>query len=69
MDPTSQKRMVTRILERSKGRCVIWVLQRLELSELFDQVIVLQHGRVVEQGNFAELRNNRGVLHDLISKA
>ena len=69
MDPTSQKRIIARILEGSKGRCVIWVLQRLELSELFDQVLVLQHGRVVEQGNFAELRDNGGVLHDLLSKA
>ena len=69
MDPSSQKRIVTRVLERSKGRCVIWVLQRLELSELFDQVLVLQHGRVVEKGRFVELRNNGGVLHDLIAKA
>src|SRR5438552_6325990 len=69
MDPTSQKRVITRILEWSKGRCVICVLQRPELSELFDQVLVLQHGRVAEQGNFAELRNNGGLLNDLVSKA
>ena len=68
MDPTSQKRVIARILDHSKGRCVVWVLQRLELSELFDQVLVLQRGRVMEQGRFAELRNSGGVMHDLISK-
>ena len=67
MDPTTQKRIITRILAKSKGRCVIWILQRLELSELFDQVLVLQRGRVVEQGRFAELKTNGGVLYDLIS--
>ena len=68
IDPASQKRVITRILDRSKGRCVVWVLQRLELSELFDQVLVLQRGRVVEQGRFAELNGGGGVLHDLIAK-
>jgi putative ABC transport system ATP-binding protein len=68
MDPITQKRVITRILGQSKGRCVVWVLQRLELSELFDQVLVLQRGQVVEQGPYAELRTNGGALHDLISK-
>jgi ABC-type multidrug transport system fused ATPase/permease subunit len=68
MDPTSQKRVIGRILERCRGRCVIWVLQRQELSELFDQVLVLQHGRVAEQGSFADLRNKGGVLSELLSK-
>ena len=68
MDPTSQKRVIQRILEHSKGRCVVWVLQRLELGELFDRVLVLQRGRVTEQGSFADLKGNNGVLHDLLSK-
>jgi len=68
MDPVSQKRVISRILDASKGRCVVWVLQHLELSELFDQVLVLKNGRVVEQGSFAELSNSGGVLRDLISK-
>ena len=69
MDPTSQKRVIARILDQCKGRCVVWVLQRLELSEPFDQVLVLQRGRVVEQGRFADLRNGGGVLHDLLSRS
>jgi len=69
MDPTTQRRVVSRVLEYSKGRCVVWVLQRLELSEWFDRVLILQRGRVVEQGRFAELRNNGGVLDELIQKA
>ena len=68
IDPATQKRVIARILERSKGRSVVWVLQRFELSELFDQVLVLEGGRVVEQGRFAELRNSGGVLHDLMAK-
>jgi ABC-type multidrug transport system fused ATPase/permease subunit len=69
MDPTTQKRVIANILGWSKGRCVIWVLQRQELSELFDQVLVLQHGRVAEQGRFAELRDNGGVLNELLAKS
>jgi ABC-type branched-subunit amino acid transport system ATPase component len=68
MDPATQKRVVGRILERSRDRCVIWVLQRLELSEMFDRVLILQRGRVVEQGRYAELRSKGGVLDELIQK-
>jgi len=69
MDPTTQKRVVARILEHNRDRCVVWVLQRLELSEMFDRVLILQRGRVAEQGRFAELRNNGGVLDELIQKS
>jgi ABC-type multidrug transport system fused ATPase/permease subunit len=69
MDPTTQKRVLSRILEQCKGRCVVWALQRLELSELFDQVLVLQQGRVAEQGRYAELRNRGGALQELLSRS
>ena len=68
MDPSTQKRVVARILERSRDRCVVWVLQRLELSEMFDRVLILQRGRVVEQGRYAELKSNGGVLDELMHK-
>ena len=67
LDPASQKRVITRILDRRKGRCVVWVLQRLELSELFDQVLVLQRGRVAERGRFADLKHGGGALQDLLT--
>jgi ABC-type branched-subunit amino acid transport system ATPase component len=68
MDPTSQKRVITRVLEQCKGRCVVWPVQRLELAELFDHVLVLQHGKVVEQGRFADLRSTGGALQELLSR-
>jgi ABC-type branched-subunit amino acid transport system ATPase component len=68
MDPASQKRIIERILEHSKGRCVVCVLQRLELGELFDRVLVLQRGRVVEHGHFAELNTDGAALHGLLTK-
>ncbi|MEP6610123.1 MAG: hypothetical protein ABJA83_15810, partial [Burkholderiaceae bacterium] len=68
MDPTSQRRIITRILDQQKGRCVVWVLQHLELSELFDRVLVLQGGRVAEHGQFAELSNSGGVLQELLAR-
>jgi putative ABC transport system ATP-binding protein len=68
MDPSTQKRVVGKILEWSRDRCVIWVLQRLELSEMFDRVLILQRGRVAEQGGYAELKSKGGVLDELIHK-
>ena len=47
---------------------MILALQRLELGELFQQILVLQRGQVVELGKFAELRTGSGALQALLSE-
>ena len=68
LDLAAQKRVMTRILEHRAGQCVIWALQRLDLGELFHQILVLQRGKVVELGKFAELKTGNGALHALLSE-
>ena len=68
LDLGAQKRVMTRILEYRAGQSVIWALQRLDLAELFQQILVLQRGQVVELGRFAELRTGSGALHALLSE-
>ena len=68
LDLVAQKRVMTRILEHRKGQCVIWALQRLDLGELFQQILVLQQGKVVELGKFSELRTGNGALHALLTE-
>jgi putative ABC transport system ATP-binding protein len=67
MDGASQTRMVERILERRRGQGVVWTLQRAELSEKFDRVLVMQSGRMVEQGSFSELNGAESALGELIT--
>ena len=42
---------------------MIWIVHRASLAERFDETIVLDGGKVVEQGAFAELNRPGTVLH------
>ncbi len=67
MDGATQTRLVDRILEERRGRGVVWTLQRAELSEAFDRVLVMRAGRMVEQGSYSELNRAGSALGELIA--
>ena len=67
LDAGAQNRIVSSILEIRKGRCVIWALQRNDLAERFSHALVMDRGRLAEQGRFADLKNSGGVLAKLLS--
>src|SRR6185436_13506037 len=55
LDPASELRVLNGVLEWAKGRTVVWALGRADLARTFDRVFVLDDGRLIEQGTFAEL--------------
>jgi putative ABC transport system ATP-binding protein len=67
LDPGSQNRVVANILEHRKGKGVIWSLQRSDLAERFGHVLVMERGRLAEQGRFEELKCRGGALHRLLA--
>jgi putative ABC transport system ATP-binding protein len=67
MDAGSQNRIVANLLEARKGRCVIWALQRNDLAERFGHTLVMDRGRLAEQGRFADLKSSGGALQKLLS--
>jgi ABC-type multidrug transport system fused ATPase/permease subunit len=60
-------RVISGILEYRKGSAVIWVLQRNDLAERFDHVLVMEGGRLVERGPVAELKQRGGPLQKLLA--
>ena len=56
LDPASQSRVLDRVLAERRGRGVVWALSREEYAERFTTVLVMERGRLVEQGRFAELK-------------
>ena len=69
LDPGSQTRVLEGILEARKGRGVVWVLQRPDVAEHFDMVLVMERGRLAEKGAFAQLKSNGGALQKLLVAA
>ncbi|MEI6720041.1 MAG: ABC transporter ATP-binding protein, partial [Betaproteobacteria bacterium] len=66
LDPSAQNRLLASVLESRGKRGVYWVLNRVELAEKFDQVIVMDRGKLVERGKFADLKVSGGALSKLM---
>ena len=67
LDPASQSRIISSVLQCRAGKTVLWVLQRMELGERFGEVFVLDRGRLVERGRYEDLKCSGGVLHKLMN--
>jgi putative ABC transport system ATP-binding protein len=69
LDPASQVKVLEGILAERKGQGVIWALQRPELADRFGTVLVIDHGRLAEQGRFETLKGNGGALNKMLVAA
>jgi ABC-type multidrug transport system fused ATPase/permease subunit len=68
-DARTQNIVVDRVLEESRGRTVVWMLNNATIGNKFDHVVVMVGGRIVEQGSPTELAEvedgaYRNLLHD-----
>jgi ABC-type bacteriocin/lantibiotic exporter with double-glycine peptidase domain len=55
LDPATEARVYANLFEMLKDACVISSVHRLHLLDKFDEVLVMQAGRLVAQGTVAEL--------------
>ncbi len=65
LDPTTEAAIMETIKELMRGRTTLIVTHRLATIHKVDQIVVLEHGRVVEQGTGADLIAKGGVYAKL----
>ncbi|RBM05891.1 ABC transporter ATP-binding protein [Novacetimonas cocois] len=66
LDSQSEKH-VQEALDRLKaGRTVIAVAHRLSTLQGFDRIVVMDHGRIVQDGSMSELENMPGIYRDVL---
>jgi ABC-type multidrug transport system fused ATPase/permease subunit len=65
LDEATQKRILENLLLEFKGRTLIWFVHRASLGREFEQILVMEGGRVVEQGAFEELDRPGTVFREL----
>jgi len=66
LDSRSEQRIQRAIANISSGRTMITVAHRLSTITNADNIVVMQKGRLLEQGNHAELMARNGAYADLI---
>ena len=62
LDPASERALMEGYQAVMRGRTTILVSHRLALARRADRVVVLEHGRIVEEGTAAELPGRRGAF-------
>jgi ATP-binding cassette subfamily C protein CydD len=69
LDPENEKLVLSAIDELSRGRTVLLLTHRLGSAQRADRILVMQQGRVAEQGSYQELMAKGGVFYRLVSPA
>ncbi len=65
LDPTTEAAIMETIKELMQGRTTLIVTHRLATIHGVDRIVVLENGRIVEQGTGADLLTKRGVYATL----
>jgi ATP-binding cassette, subfamily B, bacterial len=66
LDANNEKAIMENLQEFFKGRTVIIVAHRLSTVKNADKIVVLEQGRIMEEGNHKELADKKGRYYELV---
>jgi ATP-binding cassette subfamily B protein/subfamily B ATP-binding cassette protein MsbA len=69
LDATTESAIMDTIKELMKGRTTLIITHRIATVQDMEKIVVLKHGRIVEQGAGPELLKSNGVYADLYRSA
>ncbi len=65
LDAETERELVERLRRVLRGKTVLIATQRFSLVDLADRIIVMDSGRIVEEGRHSELMERRGLYYRL----
>lgn len=66
IDTETEVKIQTALKKLLKGRTAIMIAHRLSTIREADNILILDHGRLIEQGNHEQLMEKRGMYYELI---
>ena len=58
LDTASERRLIGNVRHKMENRGILWMLGRVQLAEQFDAVMVMERGKLVDQGPFTEMQTS-----------
>jgi thiol reductant ABC exporter CydC subunit len=68
LDALTESALTASLSARLRGKTTLWITHRLAGLEKMDQIIVLDHGRIVDRGSQAELLAHPGLFRSMWDK-
>lgn len=67
MDGATRSELLRNVREEARGYGVVWIVERPSMAAGFPRVLVLEDGRLVDDGVYAELEEQQGALKELLT--
>lgn len=67
LDPANQAAVMNTIMSVKEGRTTLLVTHKVAVMQICDRILVVDGGRIVEEGTFDELIQRRGTFQQLAS--
>ena len=68
LDKENEKTVLFNIIKKFKNKTIFFVTHKLDNMELFNQILFMEKGEIIEKGNHHELMNNKGKYYSLITR-
>jgi ABC-type multidrug transport system fused ATPase/permease subunit len=67
LDPSSERRLIENVRNTMEQRGILWILGRVQLAEQFDTVMVMERGKLLDKGSFAEMQQGNEHFQQLLA--
>jgi putative ABC transport system ATP-binding protein len=67
LDSASERRLIENVRQEMKYRGILWMLGRIQLAEQFDAVMVMERGKLIDQGSFGEMQTGSAHFQHLLT--
>lgn len=65
LDPRTERELLSTIFEATAGKTLVWVTHHLAFAEEMDEVIFMEHGKILMRGTHAELMDRESRYRNL----
>lgn len=68
VDTITEEKILEKLREEMKNKTCVWISHRISAIQEADKIVVLDQGKIIEEGTHAELLAEKGLYRDLYEK-